>query len=142
MDDEQQTEQAQPEEPLSRTIEVVSYDVVSSEVKSATEDVAEQVIDADSARFERQMGEIDARMQQVADEAAEKAARSVASSVAEGLDGVEPLAEVTATLTDEQWQWMQGALVASVSCSVVSVLVCALLVGVMLFGSFAGRWHT
>lgn len=160
--EEVQEDAAGTDEGVPAAVEVVAYTDVLDAVDKAADGAAERV----RAEFEGQMSQYDAdaaareneAIAAAADAAAQKSSEVAAGSVADRYDaivedvreavksGIEEQeldgTEVVATISGEQWEFMKSEIQTLATMSVLSLLMCALLAGILLSQILLERWRT
>ena len=135
------------------TYQVVALDDARALVEEVAEDAATAAVDAGGTRLDDKASDIasaavegsgarvDDAAESLARMAADDAAGLMGERVAEEVGSLD-VTQVTATISDEQWEWMQQSTRIALSASVLSLLLLAALVGSQLVGYFLDRWRT
>lgn len=135
------------------TYQVVALDDVRQIVGEVADDAAAGALESGGARLDESAGEIAAAAVEGSgsriDDAAGSLARSAADDAA-ALVGERVAAEVstldvgnvTATITADQWDYLQGAVRISLTCSVLCLLLVSALLGSQLVGYLLDRWRS
>lgn len=135
------------------TYQVVALDDVREVVREVADDAATAALDAGGARLDDSASEIatsavegsgsrvDDAAESLARMAADDAAGLMGERVAEEVGNLD-VTQVTATISDEQWAYLQDSVRVSLTCSMFSLLLVAALLGSVLVGYLLDRWRT
>lgn len=135
------------------TYQVVALDDARALVEEVADDAATSAVDAGGTRLDDSARDIAAAAVEQSGSRVDDAAASLARSAADdaaGLVGQYVASEVssldvgnvTATISDEQWDYMQGAVRISLTCSVFCMMLLAALLGSQLVGYLLDRWRS
>lgn len=134
--------------PDAATTYPVDYDAIGEAVAIASKSSADAAADTVSDKVDEQTTQLENRIETSGYEQTQELRTVVEDSV--GASTASILAAMSETETDgvqsvtldaTQWEALTGALRTSVACSLASVMVCALCMGVLVFQVFVEGWR-
>lgn len=119
---------------VARDAATSAVDSGATKLVDAANEIAVQAVEGSGTR-------VDDAAHDLAVMAADDAAAIVGERVASEVGALD-VSQVTATISEEQWEYLQGAVRISLTSSVFSILLVAALLGTQVVGYLLDRWRS